>query len=38
MLCWRLQGPSHLLAAPPSDVVIEDVTDAPDAPEQVGSI
>ncbi|DBB18035.1 TPA: hypothetical protein ACH3X3_003028 [Trebouxia sp. C0006] len=28
------QGPSHLLAAPPSDVVIEDVTDAPDAPEQ----
>lgn len=24
------QGPSHLLAAPPSDVVIEDVTDAPE--------
>ncbi len=34
-LFWHLQGPSHLLAAPPSDVVIEDVTDAP---EQVRSI
>ena len=29
---WHLvvQGPSHLLPAPPSDVVVEDVTNAQD--------
>ena len=26
---WHVQGPSNLLPAPPSEVVIEDITDAP---------